>query len=123
MAKEAGILTMLHSCGKSMAFLDMLYHETDLNCINPLEVPPMGDAELGEVKKRYGDKLCLMGNLNTTMMLRATVEEVEAAAKKAIDDAGAKGGFLLSTGDQLGRDTPEENIFKMVEVAKTYGKY
>jgi uroporphyrinogen decarboxylase len=123
MAKEAGILTMLHSCGKSMEFLDMLYNETDLNCINPLEPPPMGDVDLGEIKKRYGNKLCLMGNLNTTMMLRATVDEVEAAAKKAINDAGANGGFLLSTGDQLGRDTPEENIFKLVETAKTYGKY
>jgi uroporphyrinogen decarboxylase len=123
MAKEAGILTMLHSCGKSMEFLDMLYNETDLNCINPLEVPPMGDVDLKEVKKRYGNKLCLMGNLNTTMMLRATVDEVEAAAKKAIDDAGTNGGFLLSTGDQLGRDTPEANIFKLVETAQSYGKY
>ncbi|NJD01401.1 MAG: cobalamin-binding protein, partial [Ruminiclostridium sp.] len=24
---------------------------------------------------------------------------------------------------QCGRDTPDENIFKMVEVARTYGKY
>jgi len=123
MAKEAGIPTMTHSCGKSMAFLEMLATETDLSCINPLEAPPMGDADLAEVKRLYGKKMCLMGNLNTTMMLRATVDEVEAAAKKAIDDAGAGGGFLLSTGDQLGRDTPDENIFKLVEVAKTYGKY
>jgi uroporphyrinogen-III decarboxylase len=36
---------------------------------------------------------------------------------------GAGGGFLLSTGDQCGRDTPPENLFKLVEVATTYGKY
>jgi uroporphyrinogen decarboxylase len=84
----------------------------------------MGDVDLAEVKKLYGDKLSFMGNLQTTsVMLRGTVEEVEAAARKAIDDAGVNGGFLLSTGDQCGRDTPEENIFKLVEVAKTYGKY
>jgi len=65
-----------------------------------------------------------MGNLNTTsIMLNGTVYDVERAAKKAIDDAGANGGFILSTGDQCGRDTPDENIFKLVEVAKTYGKY
>jgi uroporphyrinogen decarboxylase len=124
MAKEAGVLTMLHSCGKSMAFLDMLVNETELNCVNPLEVPPMGDVSLAEVKKLYGSRIALMGNLQTTtVMLKGTVDEVERAAKQAIDDAGANGGFLLSTGDQCGRDTPEENIFKLVEVAKTYGRY
>ena len=124
MAKQAGVLTMLHSCGTTMAFLEMLVNETDLNCINPLEGPPMGDVDLAEVKKLYGSRISLMGNLQTTsVMLMGTPEDVEVAAKKAIDDAGKDGGFLLSTGDQCGRDTPPENIFKLVEVAKTYGKY
>lgn len=124
LAKQAGIPTMLHSCGKSAAFLEMLYAETDLNCINPLEEPPMGDVTLAECKRKYGDRLCLMGNLNTTdVMLYGSVEDVERAAKKAIDDAGAGGGFILSTGDQCGRDTPEANLFKLVEVADTYGRY
>ena len=124
MAKQAGIPTMLHSCGKSAAFLEMLYAETDLNCINPLEEPPMGDVTLKDCKKKYGDRLCLMGNLNTTdVMLRGSVEDVERAARRAIDDAGAGGGFILSTGDQCGRDTPEANLFKLVEVAETYGRY
>jgi len=123
MASEAGILTMLHSCGKSMAFLEML-NETELNCINPLEGPPMGDVELAEVKRLYGNKMTLMGNLHTTeVMLRGSTADVERTAKKAIDDAGKNGGFILSTGDQCGRDTPEENIFKLVEVAQTYGRY
>ena len=123
LAKEAGILTMLHSCGKSMALLEMLT-ETDLNCVNPLEEPPMGDVNLAEVKRLYGKKMSLMGNLNTTsVMLKGSAADVEEAAKKAIDDAGKDGGFLLSTGDQCGRDTPEENIFTLVKTAKTYGKY
>ena len=123
LCKQAGIPSMLHSCGRSMAFLKMLYEETDLNCINPLEAPPMGDVDLSEVKRLYGDKLCLMGNLNTTDMLVHTKEQVIESCRAAIDAAGENGGFILSTGDQLGRDTPDENIFAMVETAKTYGRY
>ncbi|MCL2879556.1 MAG: hypothetical protein FWF29_04855 [Treponema sp.] len=124
MAKQAGVLTMLHSCGKSMAFLDMLVNETELNCVNPLEIPPMGDANLAEVKKLYGSRIALMGNLQTTsVMLMGTPQDVKNAAMRAIDDAGEGGGFLLSTGDQCGRDTPPENIFALVETARTYGKY
>ena len=79
---------------------------------------------LRELKRRFGRKLCLMGNLHTTdVMLRGSPQTVEAAARQAIDDAGDVGGFILSTGDQCGRDTPDENLRAMVEVARTYGEY
>ena len=51
------------------------------------------------------------------------VQFAAVAAKQAIDDAAVGGGFILSTGDQCGRDTPDENIFAMVETARTYGRY
>jgi uroporphyrinogen decarboxylase len=37
--------------------------------------------------------------------------------------AGEGGGFILSTGDQCGRETPEENIFALIESAKEFGVY
>lgn len=123
-AKEADILTMIHSCGKARYMVEACATETDLDCFNPLEIPPMGDCVLAELKEKFGDKLCLMGNLHTTeVMLRGTVAEVKDAARQAIED-GAKGGnFILSTGDQCGRDTPDENIFALLEVAEEYGRY
>ncbi|MHB9033261.1 MAG: uroporphyrinogen decarboxylase family protein [Anaerolineae bacterium] len=124
LAKQAGVPTMLHSCGLEKDLVKMCAEETELDCINPLEVPPMGDCDLAELKRLYGKRISLMGNLHTTdIMLRGSVAEVEAAARKAIDDAGANGGFILSTGDQCGRDTPLENLRKMVEVCATYGRY
>jgi uroporphyrinogen decarboxylase len=66
----------------------------------------------------------LKGNLHTTeIMLRGSVEDVVRASKHAIDDAAEGGRFILSTGDQCGRDTPEENLRAMIETARTYGKY
>jgi uroporphyrinogen decarboxylase len=56
-------------------------------------------------------------------MLLGSRQDVVAAAKKAIDDAAAGGRFILSTGDQCGRDTPDENLRAMVETARTYGRY
>ncbi len=92
--------------------------------MEPLEEPPGGNVDIAEVKKLYGKRLCLKGNINTFgFMLTATPQQVEAKAKRLIDDCAEGGGFVLSTGDQCGRDTPDENIFKLVEVAKTYGCY
>lgn len=84
----------------------------------------MGDCVLAELKKQYGHKIVLKGNLHTTkVMLHGSAEDVVEASKKAIDDAAEGGGFILSTGDQCGRDTPDENIFAMIEAVNKYGHY
>ncbi|HOX06905.1 MAG TPA: uroporphyrinogen decarboxylase family protein [Planctomycetota bacterium] len=124
LAKQAGIPTLMHSCGRSMDLVEMVATETDLCCLNPLEAPPMGDADLAEVKRRYGKKLALMGNLLTTdVMLRGTPELVREESRKCIEAAGAGGGFILSTGDQCGRDTPDANILAMLEACREFGRY
>ncbi len=122
--REAGVISHLHICGKSWPLVEIVATETEVDVMEPLEEPPGGNVDIAMVKKRFGDRLCLKGNINTfNFMMTATPQEVEDKCKKLIDDAGYDGGFVLSTGDQCGRDTPHENLFKMVEVAKTYGKY
>lgn len=122
--KQAGIPTMLHACGKERYLVEVFANETDLDCVNPLEMPPMGDCDLREVKASFGHRLALMGNLHTTeTMWRGTPAQVEQACLEALAAAKGEGGFILSTGDQCGRDTPDANIFKMVEVGKRAGRY
>jgi len=124
LCKELRAISHLHICGRSWELVEIVAKETDLDSMEPLEEPPGGNVDMKEAKKRYGSKLCLKGNINTTQfMLKATPEQVEEKCKRLIDDAAEGGGFILSTGDQCGRDTPDANIFKMAEVAKMYGKY
>jgi uroporphyrinogen decarboxylase len=124
LATKAGLPTHIHSCGPEKALIKIMAEETTLTVIDPLEIPPMGDCVLADIKKLYGDKLVLKGNLHTTdVMLFGSPDDVIAASKKAIDDAAEGGRFILSTGDQCGRDTPDQNLLAMVETARTYGKY
>jgi len=122
--KQAGVPSQIHCCGPERDLVRICAEETELSSINPLEIPPMGDCDLADIKRRYGAKISLMGNLHTTeVMLRGTPQTVIEASRRALDDAAAGGGFILSTGDQCGRDTPDENIAAMVETARTYGGY
>jgi len=122
--REAGVLCGIHSCGKERDLVEACANDTDLDYVNPLEIPPMGDCDLDELKVKYGHKLALMGNLHTTrVMLHGNVNDVRREALKAILAAGQNGGFVLSTGDQCGRDTPFDNIFELVRVAKEFGVY
>ena len=124
LATAAGLPTHIHSCGPEAALMKIMAEETGLTLIDPLEIPPMGDCDLADLKRKYGHKIVLKGNLHTTnVMLRGSVDEVIAASRKAIDDAAAGGRFILATGDQCGRDTPDENLRAMIETARTYGRY
>lgn len=131
LATAAGFPTHVHSCGPEKELVKIMAEETALTVIDPLEIPPMGDCNLAELKRRYGHKLTLKGNLHTTaVMLHGSVAQVEAACRQAIDDAAGlpgsgqyPGRFILSTGDQCGRDTPFANLHAMVATARNYGRY
>jgi uroporphyrinogen decarboxylase len=124
MCRQAGVICGIHACGKEYAVVEACANETELGYINPLEPPPMGDCDLALCKRNFGHKLALMGNLHTTeVMLLGKVEDVRRESLKAILAAGSGGGFVLSTGDQCGRDTSFENIREIVTVAKEYGRY
>lgn len=124
LCKEADVICHQHTCGRSRLVVEINYNETDITVMEPLERPPGGDIDLADVKRRFGDKFCLKGNVNTfETMLNGNAKDVEREAKACIDAAAAGGGYILSTGDQCGRDTPDENLLALVEVATSYGRY
>lgn len=123
MCRQAGVVSGIHSCGKEMHLIKTVAEQTELDYVNPLEIAPMGDSSLAEARKICGN-MALMGNLHTTnVMLLGSVKDVRRESLKAILDGGLNGAFVLSTGDQCGRDTPEENIREMVRVVEEFGHY
>ena len=123
LTKSRGVFTGVHMCGKSKDALSMIA-EAGIDLIEPLEAVPGGDVNLPEVKTQYGKTLCLKGNINTFQTLvRGTPEDIETEVKQCIEDASAGGGFILSTGDQVAVDTPEENIIALQESAQIHGIY
>ena len=123
MTKEAGLISGIHSCGKEFALIEMCANETDLDYVNPIEIKPQGDCDLADIKRKFGSKLALMGNLHTSRVMLGPLDLVRLEALKCIRDAAAGGGFVLSTGDQCGKNTPIENIFEIVKVAQDFGTY
>ena len=123
-ARRHGIPSQMHCCGPSRKVVEICAERTDLCSINPLERPPLGDCDMAEIKRLYGQKISLMGNVPTVdLMLFGTPADVERDAKWLIDVCAPGGGFILSTGDQCGRDTPEENLRALIETAENYGRY
>ncbi len=69
LADKLGIPTHVHSCGPEKDLVKMVAEETRLTVVDPLEVPPMGDCNLAELKNKYGNSIILKGNLHTTEIM------------------------------------------------------
>lgn len=81
-------------------------------------------VDLGQAREAAGKGVILKGNIDAMSIIeKGTREEVEAAVKQAMDSARAGGGFILSTGDSVPLDAPEENMAALVEFGRKYGAY
>lgn len=82
------------------------------------------EMNVASVKRETGDRMCLVGGLNSIgVMLKGTAEEVDLASKKAILEGAKGGGFVLSQEGAMAAHTPTENIWAMVKASEKYGKY
>ena len=120
---EQGRAVQYHMCGKSRKALEITA-EMGVDGFDALECPPTGDVDLAEVKKTFGDKISLRGNVNSiTVMLQGTPDDVEKDVLRCMNAAKQGGGFILGVGDQTPYDTTEENLFAFVEAGKKHGLY
>ncbi|MHA1294053.1 MAG: uroporphyrinogen decarboxylase family protein [Promethearchaeota archaeon] len=110
---------IFHSDGDITSLLDFVV-EAGFDALHCLE-PPYVDLDL--VKKKVGDKLCLLGNIDTSYILvKGTKKEVEDAVKFAIKKLGQGGGFILSPSNSHPLMSLQR-IKWMIEATKKYGIY
>jgi hypothetical protein len=79
-------------------------------------------TDMQKAKEVLGGKACLMGNVPSSVLFSATIQEVKAHCKKLIETAGKNGGFILANGAVLDDGKPE-NLRALIESAKEYGTY
>ena len=69
-------------------------------------------------------KVAMRGPIDPSSVLaQSTPEEVESKCREAIEILGKGGCFMLSSGCDIMKTTPPENIKAMVEAASKYGNY
>ncbi|MGQ9631046.1 MAG: uroporphyrinogen decarboxylase family protein [bacterium] len=123
---DYGCFARVHCHGRIRHVLDMIV-EMGADAIDPLEAPPSGDITLGEVKARYGDRLCLMGNIQLRDLEYSAPEDMEAIVRRTLEEGKPGGGFVLMPTaapiDVPLSPTTERNYFVLIDTALKYGEY
>lgn len=117
---ERGGKIVLHSDGQITPLLDFVV-DCGFDGLHSLE--PTAGVDLALVKKKVGDKLCLMGNIDVAHdLVYGTKEEVFNSVKRSIKIAGPGGGFIISAAN-MHPGVKVDNLKWMVEATKKFGTY
>lgn len=82
--------------------------EIGINAIHPNE-PGAMDIELN--KKIYGNKICLIGNLDLrSTLVTSPVEDVEKEVFHLLETVGEQGGYIMSSSNSITRYCKLENV-------------
>jgi uroporphyrinogen decarboxylase len=119
--RKAGKYVCFHSDGFTEPYFEGLI-EASFSAVESLE--PMAGMNLKHLKEVYGDKICLIGNIDVSQLLPyGTKDEVVNAVKKCIRDAGEGGGYILSPCTDITNSCKLENVLTMISTTKKYGEY
>ncbi len=119
-ADKIKIPWIYHSDGNLMPILDDLL-TLGMNGLANIEPNAM---DINELKKKYGRRVCLVGNIDLHYTLtQGTPEETEAEVKKRIQEVGKGGGYILASSNSLTGYCKPENVLAMHRALLKYGSY
>jgi uroporphyrinogen-III decarboxylase len=118
--REAVMLPwIIHSDGNLLPFMDDLV-SLGIAGIHPNE---KGAMDPRVTKRRYGDRVCILGNVDLNLLGMATPEEVEEEVRGLIHDVGAGGGYIVTSGNSLAGYLKPENVLALSRAVQRWGRY
>ena len=92
--REMGFYVIKHTDGNIMPIIDQLL-EAQPHALHSLD--PQGGVDIAEVKRLFGDQVCLIGNVNCGLLDTGTDDEVIESVHYALQHGMPGGGYIFST--------------------------
>jgi len=108
-----------HSDGDMAPLLDA-WLELGQDAIHPVQPDVM---DIDAVKREYGERVCLVGNIFMNDLVHKGPEDIEAQVRGRIETIGTGGGYIISSSNSLTDDMKPENVRAMSAAIETYGRY
>ena len=118
--RDLGFYTVKHTDGNILPILDQLVqpHPHALHSLDP-----EGAVDIAEVKRRYGDKVCLIGNVKCSALDTGADEEIVESARYALYHGMPGGGYVFSTSNCIYTGMKLARYELMLDVWRKEGNY
>jgi uroporphyrinogen decarboxylase len=118
--REMGYYVIKHTDGNIMPIIDQLV-STKPHALHSLD--PQAGVDIAEVKRRYGNELCLIGNVNCAMLDTGTPEQIDEAVRYSLRHGMPGGGYIFSTSNCIYTGMPLASYERMLAVWRREGIY
>ncbi len=117
-----GKLLHVHFHGRCIETVED-FAEIGIDCVCPFERPPGGDVEglagLKEVARALAGNVTFNGNIHTVeTLIRGKPDDVRREVSEILEAFQGSPRVIIGTGDQVGRETPEDNLRAMIEAVR-----
>ncbi|MEX2723532.1 MAG: uroporphyrinogen decarboxylase family protein [Candidatus Freyarchaeota archaeon] len=118
---KRGAQVLLHSDGNLNQILEDIV-KANIDALHPWE--PQANMNIIEGKKKYGDQICIVGNVDPMHTLsEAPPDTVREEVLKLLKNVAPGGGYILSSGHSIHPKVKYENLMEMMKTVQKYGKY
>jgi uroporphyrinogen decarboxylase len=110
---------IIHSDGNMMPFLDDLM-SLGIAGLHPNE---KGAMDIRVMKRDYGQRLCLLGNVDLNLLGLGSPQDVDDEVRGLIRDVAPDGGYIVTSGNSLAGYLRPENCLALSQAVQKYGRY
>ncbi len=118
--RDMGFYTIKHTDGNIMPIIDQLL-EANPHGLHSLD--PQAGVDIAVVKKKYGDKVCLIGNVNCGLLQTGTEENVVNSTRYSLKHGMPGGGYIFSTSNCIYTGMPLSRYELMLDIWRKEGNY
>ncbi len=119
--KDLGYLCIKHCDGNIDAVSDF-WVDCGIDCLDPID--PGAGYTMEGMKAKYGDRICLKGNIDCTGALcDGTPEEVAEEVRQCVKAGAAGGGLIISSSNTIHHGVKPENFQAMLDALRSCGQY
>jgi uroporphyrinogen decarboxylase len=118
-AKKITLPWIIHSDGNLLPFVDDLL-SIGIAGLHPIE---KGAMDIRAMKRQYGDRLCLLGNVDLNLLGMGSPEAVDQEVRELVRDVGPAGGYIATSGNSLAGYLRPENVLALSRAVQKYGHY
>ena len=118
--REMGYYSIKHTDGNIMPIIEQLI-DAGPDALHSLD--PQGSVDIAEVKRMYGDRVCLVGNVNCGLMDTGSEEEVIESARYALKHGMPGGGYIFSTSNCIYTGMDLSRYELILEIWRQEGNY
>ena len=118
--RDLGFYVIKHTDGNIMPILDQLV-QCGPHALHSID--PQAGVDIAEVKRLYGDRVCLIGNVNCGLLDTGTEEEVRESCRYALTRGMPGGGYIFSTSNCIYTGMRLSRYHLMLDIWREFGNY